>query len=478
METIALYSNQLTQMSGMLGEAKKTVNDYKSELFSLKTKALAIKQSICNMDDVISSIQASTSVQEEKFDSLEQVRVNSEQFIEDTYRIDGNVADLVNKRKDDFYDEYKYLKPDCEKNFWEKRKDDLKRAGEWCKEHWKIIVTVVLVIAAIAAIVVITAIAAILAASGLVLGPLLIIALGVAKGLVAGAIIGGIIGGLSSVAAGGSFFEGFEEGAFSGALMGALFGGIGGIGQVLGQSCKVLQRLGKIAKIIPTVSKISVGISLGMAGFDLLALGVSLFDTKSSLVQFNKKLHESSLYNGFQISVSALAVFTAGFTKGMKNPICFVAGTMVLTAMGLKAIETIQAGDQVIATNPDIFQTEEKTVVETYINKTTCIVKIFIKNEVIYTTMNHPFYVKGQGFIAAGKLSKGDEIMNVSGGSYPVECVELEEKQEVVYNFQVEDYHTYYVGENSVLVHNDCPDGKLLLRVVKELRVILLGIKI
>ena len=133
---------------------------------------------------------------------------------------------------------------------------------------------------------------------------------------------------------------------------------------------------------------------------------------------------------------------------------------MILTAMGLKAIETIQAGDQVIATNTDTFQTGEKKVVETYINKTTCIVKIFIQNEEIYTTMNHPFYVKGQGFVAACKLSMGDEIMNASGGSYPVECVELEEKQEVVYNFQVEDYHTYYVGENSILVHNDCPDGE------------------
>lgn len=50
METIALYSNQIAQMSGKLGEVKKTVGDYKSELFSLRTKALAIKQSICNMD--------------------------------------------------------------------------------------------------------------------------------------------------------------------------------------------------------------------------------------------------------------------------------------------------------------------------------------------------------------------------------------------------------------------------------------------
>jgi len=139
----------------------------------------------------------------------------------------------------------------------------------------------------------------------------------------------------------------------------------------LGKSCKVLERLGKMAKIVPTVSRISGGISLGMFSFDLLSLGVSLFDPKSPLVQFNKKLHKSSLYNGFQMTISVLAVFTAGFTKGMKNPICFVAGTMVLTAMGLKAIETIQVGEQVIATNPDTFQTEEKKVVETYINKTT-----------------------------------------------------------------------------------------------------------
>lgn len=31
-----------------------------------------------------------------------------------------------------------------------------------------------------------------------------------------------------------------------------------------------------------------------------------------------------------------------------------------------------------------------------------------------------------------------------------------------VYNFEVEDFHTYFVGESSVLVHNDCgtPDRK------------------
>lgn len=35
--------------------------------------------------------------------------------------------------------------------YWEKR---WKKAKEWCKEHWKVVVTVVLAIAAIAVIVV------------------------------------------------------------------------------------------------------------------------------------------------------------------------------------------------------------------------------------------------------------------------------------------------------------------------------------
>ena len=33
---------------------------------------------------------------------------------------------------------------------------------------------------------------------------------------------------------------------------------------------------------------------------------------------------------------------------------------------------------------------------------------------------------------------------------------EIAESPETVYNFHVEDYHTYHVGNIGVLVHNDC----------------------
>jgi len=70
--TIALYGNKINQMPGLIKEVKKTVTDYKSELSALKAKSLSINKSVCDLDDVINSIQTSTQTQEEKIDSLDE----------------------------------------------------------------------------------------------------------------------------------------------------------------------------------------------------------------------------------------------------------------------------------------------------------------------------------------------------------------------------------------------------------------------
>ena len=44
------------------------MDDYSSELFSLKLKTLNIRKSVCDLDDVIGMIQASTEIQEQKMD--------------------------------------------------------------------------------------------------------------------------------------------------------------------------------------------------------------------------------------------------------------------------------------------------------------------------------------------------------------------------------------------------------------------------
>ncbi len=171
------------------------------------------------------------------------------------------------------------------------------------------------------------------------------------------------------------------------------------------------------------------------------------------MVEFNRKLHSNALYNGFQIAVNALAVFSAGAASTMK---CFVAGTMILTVAGLVAIENIKAGDKVIATNPETFEVAEKTVLETYVRETTELLHLTINGEVIKTTFEHPFYVKDVGFVEAGKLLVGDKLVDSKGNVLVVEEKKLEITDEPVkvYNFKVDDFHTYHVGNNGILVHN------------------------
>ena len=442
MATITLYSGKINQMSSLINKAKTSVKSYKSDLKSLKSKVLSIDESICDVDDVISSIKSSTKTQEDKIETLENLKQDINDFISDVVRIDGDAADAINKSKDDFYDKYEYLKPECEKSGWEKFKDGCKKVGEWCKEHWKAIITVVIVITAVVILVTCPACGAIIA--------------GACWGAISGAVIGGVAGGLSSLAAGGSFWAGFEEGAFSGALTGAIFGGIGGAGSLLGNvsnSCELFS-------VMKWTSRITGVLSGGMGLFDTAAMVVGLFDPQNAFVQFNQKLHSSKLYNGFQFTVSALAVFSGSTYSSMKKHqetlTCFVAGTMILTASGLVAIENIKAGDKVISTDPETFETAEKTVLETYIREDSKLIHLMINGEEIITTETHPFYVKNQGFIKAGELIVGDELLDVNGNVLLVEKfnVELTDEPVTVYNFQVEGFHTYHVGCFYVLVHN------------------------
>ena len=154
MATITLYSGKINQMPSLINEAKKSVKDYKTELNRLKSKVMKIDSSICNVDDLINSIKTSTETQEDKIESLDKLKDKVNDFISDVLRIDGDAAEAINKSKDDFYDEYYYLKPECEKSGWEKFKDGCKKVGEWCKEHWKEIVAVIVSVLVIAAIVI------------------------------------------------------------------------------------------------------------------------------------------------------------------------------------------------------------------------------------------------------------------------------------------------------------------------------------
>ena len=108
----------------------------------------------------------------------------------------------------------------------------------------------------------------------------------------------------------------------------------------------------------------------------------------------------------------------------------------------IAAIANIQAGDMVWAWDEETGEVALKEVVETYVNETEELVRVFVNGEEIVTTPSHPFYSPVKGWTDAVKLRAGDILVLVNGEYVVVEMVQHEilEAPVKVYNFQVEDY--------------------------------------
>jgi hypothetical protein len=175
-------------------------------------------------------------------------------------------------------------------------------------------------------------------------------------------------------------------------------------------------------------------------------------------VTYNAVNGSRSTWKGLAYSM-AFGALSAGFGYKLSNPsACFVAGTTVLTAEGHVPIETIEIGDMVWAENHETGEKSLKRVAQTFFRETDQFVHIKVDGQDITTTPEHPFWVLQKGWTDAIELSAGDTLILQDGKQVIIEHIqhELLESPVTVYNFEVEDYHTYYVTDSSILVHNTC----------------------
>mgnify|MGYP000267400318 CR=1 FL=1 len=123
------------------------------------------------------------------------------------------------------------------------------------------------------------------------------------------------------------------------------------------------------------------------------------------------------------------------------------------TEDGQEPIEEIEVGDKVLSEDETTGEVAVKTVTETYINETDELIHIGVNGETISATPTHPFYVDKLGWTLARSLRAGDFLVLSNGELVTVEWVQHEilENPIKVYNFEVEDFHTYFVGENGIL---------------------------
>src|SRR5262249_23926580 len=91
----------------------------------------------------------------------------------------------------------------------------------------------------------------------------------------------------------------------------------------------------------------------------------------------------------------------------------------------------------------------------------------------IRTTGEHPFWVRGRGWVACAELRAGDLLSGHDGRWLAVEDLLDTGEYETVYNLRAADFHTYFVGCDgwgfSVWAHNTCTPQEAA-KAIKELR--------
>ncbi len=133
---------------------------------------------------------------------------------------------------------------------------------------------------------------------------------------------------------------------------------------------------------------------------------------------------------------------------------CFGVGTPVRTLDGLRPIETLRLGDQVLTQNPRSGELKYQAVVEVYHNPPNATVRIAMEGgESIVATGIHRLWKAGKGWTMARELKPGD-VLRTLGGLESVKSVEADRTQPV-YNLQVADGESYFVGKSGVLAHDN-----------------------
>jgi hypothetical protein len=140
---------------------------------------------------------------------------------------------------------------------------------------------------------------------------------------------------------------------------------------------------------------------------------------------------------------------------------CFAAGTPVETASGPVAIEALQPGDLVWSRDDESGEEGYRPIARVFVTPEQPLLTVALEDEsgaieTIDTTAPHPFQVEGRGWVPAGELEPGDQVESADGGDLEVASTEDSGRVETVYNFEVEEFHTYFVGEGAAWVHNDC----------------------
>jgi hypothetical protein len=140
---------------------------------------------------------------------------------------------------------------------------------------------------------------------------------------------------------------------------------------------------------------------------------------------------------------------------------CFAAGTLVATPDGPRPIEAIAAGDIVVSEDENTAQLREERVLQTFVTADRDVLDLYVREDPspLRVTPGHLFYTLDRGWVPVEALLEGEALVDADGIGHAVRGYGSVVSRETVYNFEVDETHTYFVGPLAILVHNPKKPG-------------------
>jgi hypothetical protein len=227
-----------------------------------------------------------------------------------------------------------------------------------------------------------------------------------------------------------------------------------------------------------------------------VVIGAVIFEVVTSLVPGMQAKHAAKVKTLDKLSDSKFAASGPG-GRVMANVVelvgelrttkmCFIAGTLVMTASGALPIERIEPGIEVWARHEITMEEGWRPVLQTFTTHPEELFTLGIDtdddgaaDEEITGTGEHPFWVEQFAkFLPMRDLRPGMRLSLAEGRGTAIVTGNVSKRgppgeRFTTYNFEVADFHTYFVGNSRVLVHNDgAPCDKILSQFFREARAI------
>jgi hypothetical protein len=155
------------------------------------------------------------------------------------------------------------------------------------------------------------------------------------------------------------------------------------------------------------------------------------------------------------VYVPAAPPLTLPRPPGIPGMSCLVAGTTVYTDAGPRPIERIRLGDRVLSQNVETGELAYRAVLEPTVRPPASTVVLKFGDRTIRATGGHPFWAVGRGWTMAREFEPGMRMATIDGTA---EVTGIEPAFDApAYNLVVDEFHTYFVGDDRVLSHDNLP---------------------